>query len=113
MEEYQTEEKQHVLEKQYTSDTGHQDGDLPYRMQITYQDGGPSYLVNDYFPHLHFQTAAALADENYDHLIEYWGTRETELTDLDTDSENIDSLVSEGAVDNIRELDLDQSLGLR
>jgi hypothetical protein len=51
-------------------------------MQITYEDGGPSYYVNNYFPHFHYQASAALADEDYDLLVEYWGTRDTDLEDL-------------------------------
>jgi len=107
LEEYQAEEKRHVLEEEYTSDISHQDGDLPYRMQVTYQDGGPSYYVNDYFPHLHYQTAAALADENYDLLLDYWGTRDTSLEDLEIESEAVNTLIEDGAVDSISKLDLD------
>ena len=106
LEEYQTEEKRHVLKKQYASDISHQDGDLPYRMQITYEDGGPSYHVNEYFPHLHFQAGAVLADENYDLLTEYWGSRNTTLEDLEVESESIQMLIEEGAVDNIEEFRL-------
>ena len=102
--EYRAEEKRHVLEEEYTSDISHQDGDLPYRMQVTYEDGGPSYFVNDYFPHLHYQTAATLADENYDHLVEYWGTRETSLTDLDAESKAIKKISREGAFDQFADV---------
>jgi hypothetical protein len=73
-------------------------------MQITYEDGGPSYYVNDYFPHFHYQASAALADEDYDLLIEYWGTRDTGLEDLETRSEHIDTLIEEGAADNVSKL---------
>ena len=104
LEEYQAEEKRHVLEEEYTSDISHQDGDLPYRMQLTYEDGGPSYYVNGYFPHLHYQTAAALANENYDLLIEYWGTRQTSLTDLETESEAVKELSREGAFDQFSDV---------
>ena len=107
LKEYQAEEKRHVLEEEYTSDISHQDGDLPYRMQVTYEDGGPSYYVNDYFPHFHFQSAAVLADENYDLLVDYWGTRDTTLEDLDTESEEIETLVEGGAVEDIRRFDFD------
>lgn len=69
--EYELAERQHVYRETYFSDTSHQDGNLPYRMQITYQDGGPSYLVNDYFPHFHYQTAALLAGQDYNLLAEY------------------------------------------
>jgi len=75
-------------------------------MQITYQDGGPSYYVNDYFPHLHYQTAATLADQDYDLLVEYWGTRNITLEDLEIRSKEIETLVEGGAVDNISELNL-------
>lgn len=92
------------MEEEYTSDVSHQDGDLPHRMQITYEDGGPSYYVNEYFPHFHYQASAALADENYDLLVEYWGTRDTSLEDLKTESENIDTLIEEGAADNVSKL---------
>jgi hypothetical protein len=94
------------LEEEYTSDVSHQDGDLPHRMQITYEDGGPSYYVNDYFPHFHYQASAALADEDYDLLIEYWGTRDTGLEDLETESQTLEKL-REGAAENISELGLD------
>jgi len=94
-----------VLEEEYSSDISHQDGDLPYRMQITYEDGGPSYHVNEYFPHLHFQAAAVLADEDYDLLID-WGTRDTYLDDLEGESEAIDALTREGGISSIEELGL-------
>jgi predicted lipid-binding transport protein (Tim44 family) len=91
-----------VLEEEYTSDTSHQDGSLPYRMQITYDDGGPSYHVNEYFPHFHYQAGAALADENYDLLQEYWGSNEIDsLKDLNCSSELMDELVEEGAVESL------------
>ena len=94
-----------MLEEEYSSDISHQDGDLPYRMQITYEDGGPSYHVNEYFPHLHFQAAAVLADEDYDLLID-WGTRDTYLDDLEGESEAIDALTREGGISSIEELGL-------
>jgi len=75
-------------------------------MQITYKDGGPSYYVNDYFPHFHYQTGAALADHDHDRLTEYWGTENTSLADLEVESDAIDTLIEEGAVDNIGKLDL-------
>ena len=91
-----------MLEEEYTSDTSHQDGSLPYRMQITYEDGGPSYHVNEYFPHFHYQAGAALADENYDLLQEYWGSNEIDsLKDLNCSSELMDELVEEGAVESL------------
>jgi len=91
-----------VLEEEYTSDTSHQDGSIPYRMQITYEDGGPSYHVNEYFPHFHYQAGAALADENYDLLQEYWGSNEIDsLKDLNCSSELMDELVEEGAVESL------------
>ena len=74
-------------------------------MQITYEDGGPSYHVNEYFPHLHFQAAAVLADEDYDLLID-WGTRDTYLDDLEGESEAIDALTREGGISSIEELGL-------
>jgi hypothetical protein len=80
--EYSLDERSHIIKREYTSDTSHQDGDLPYRMQITYRDGGPSYLVNDYFPHFHYQIGAALADDDYDLLIKYWGAENVRLDDL-------------------------------
>jgi len=76
-------------------------------MQITYEDGGPNYHVNEYFPHFHYQAGAVLADEDYDLLTEYWETRDIRLEDLDTESEAIDTLIEEGAVDSISKLDLD------
>jgi hypothetical protein len=72
-------------------------------MQITYRDGGPSYYVNDYFPHLHFQAAATLADENYDHLVE-WATEDQGLKELKTESEAVELLSQEGAADSISDL---------
>lgn len=102
--EYQAEEKRHVLEEEYTSDISHQDGDLPYRMQLTYEDGGPSYYVNDYFPHFHYQTAATLADQDYDLLVEYWGTRNTTLEDLEVKSNAIKELSIEGAFDQFPDI---------
>jgi len=101
--EYELDERNHVLEEDYTSDVSHQDGDLPYRMQITYRDGGPSYHVNDYFPHLHFQAAAALANSNYDHLVE-WSSENHGLEEFKTESEAIEILLSEGAADSISDL---------
>lgn len=77
-------------------------------MQISYEDGGPSYFVNDYFPHFHYQASAVLADEDYDLLIEYWGTRKTNLEDLETESQALEKLEDEGAVKNISELELDE-----
>lgn len=77
-------------------------------MHITYRDGGPSYYVNDYFPHLHFQAAAALTNENYDHLIE-WSTEEEGLKELKTESEAVELLSQEGAADDIEDLGLLQS----
>lgn len=104
---YELDERDHVLEQEYTSDVSHQDGDVPYRMQITYQNGGPSYFVNDYFPHFHYQASAAPADEDYDLLIEYWGTRDTDLEDLETESQALEKLREDGAANNISELGLD------
>ena len=77
-------------------------------MQITYEDGGPSYHTNDYFPHLHFQASAALADENYDLMID-WGTAYQALEDVPTEAESIDGLVNKGAVSDIDELELGSS----
>jgi hypothetical protein len=106
--EYELNERNHVLEQKYTSNVSHQDGNLPYRMQITYQNGGPSYHINDYFPHLHYQTGATLANEDYNQLIE-WGSHESKtLEDLKTESEALEKL-KQGAVDNISELELDES----
>ncbi|RCU47005.1 hypothetical protein DU504_06620 [Haloplanus salinus] len=76
-------------------------------MQISYEDGGPSYFVNDYFPHFHYQASAVLADEEYDLLIEYWGTRDTDLGDLETESQAFEKLREDGAANNISELGLD------
>jgi hypothetical protein len=73
-------------------------------MQITYEDGGPSYQLNDYFPHFHYQTGVVLADESYDLLTEYWGTRDSSLDDLEVKSGQIDTLGEEGAVDDISKL---------
>lgn len=87
--------------QEYTSDISHQDRGLPYRMQITYENGGPSYFVNEYFPHLHYPTAATLAHGNYDILIEYWGTRDTKLADLEAESNAIKGLSREGAFDQL------------
>jgi len=57
--------------------------------------------------HFHYQAGAVLAHEDYDLLTEYWGTRDIRLEDLDTESEAIDTLIEEGAVDSISKLDLD------
>ena len=104
--EYYLDERSHVYDSEYTSDTSHQDGDLPYRMQITYRDGGPSYYVNDYFPHFHYQAGAVLADEDYDLLTEYWGTRETSLEDLELKSQALEKLREDGATHKIEDLGL-------
>jgi len=104
--EYYLDERSHVYDEEYTSDISHQDGDLPYRMQITYRDGGPSYYVNDYFPHFHYQAGAVLADEDYDLLTEYWGNRETSLEDLELESQALEKLREDGATDNIEDLGL-------
>ena len=102
-------ERTHVFEEEYTSDVSHQDGDLPHRMQITYEDGGPSYYVNDYFPHFHYQASAALADENYDLLIEYWGTDESrELTELEAELVIPEDSGEGGAAGDIPEFELDE-----
>ena len=77
-------------------------------MQITYRDGGPSYYVNDYFPHFHYQTAAELAGEDYELLIEYWGKREnTDLDDLVAGSDVTNALTEESRINSTGELDLD------
>jgi hypothetical protein len=76
-------------------------------MQVTYRDGGPSYYVNEYFPHFHYQTGAMLADHDYDLLVEYWGTENTSFDSLEVESDPIDTLVEEGAVDDISKLNLD------
>ena len=76
-------------------------------MQISYQNGGPSYYLNEYFPHFHYHVSAALADEDYDLLIEYWGTRDTDLEDLETESQALEKLREDGAAKNISELGLD------
>jgi len=76
-------------------------------MQISYEDGGPSYFVKDYFPHFHYQASAVLADQDYDLLIEYWGTRDTGLEDLETESQAFEKLRQAGAADKISELGLD------
>jgi hypothetical protein len=102
--EYNLDEREHMLDKEYRSDVSHQDGSLPHRMQITYRNGGPQYDTVDYFPHFHFQAAAALADENYDLLQEYWGSNEADsLDDLETGSELIDELAEDGAVESLCE----------
>lgn len=75
-------------------------------MQITYRGGGPSYYVNEYFPHFHYQTGATLSDHDYDLLVEYWGTENTSFDSLEVESDPIDTLVEEGAVDDISKLDL-------
>jgi hypothetical protein len=75
-------------------------------MQITYEDGGPSYHVNEYFPHFHYQAGAALADENYDLLQEYWGEENISLSDLQVESYAVDTLEEQGAVDNITEINI-------
>ena len=98
--EYRVNERRHVLEEEYSTDVTHQDGDLPYRMQITYEDGGASYHVNDYFPHLHFQAAAVLADQDYDSLVD-WGSRYESLDDFGNESAAIDRLIDEGAVEEL------------
>jgi hypothetical protein len=73
-------------------------------MQITYRNGGPQYDTVDYFPHFHFQTAAALANENYDLLQQYWGSNEADnLNDLETGSKLIDELTEDGAVESLYE----------
>ena len=73
-------------------------------MQITYEDGGPSYYVNDYFPHFHYQASAVLADEDYDLLTEYWGTRETDLEELEAKSNAVKELLIEGAFDQFADV---------
>lgn len=80
--EYELAERRHVYRDEYVSDTSHQDGDLPYRMQITYRDGGPSFYVNDYFPHFHYQTAATLASQDYDLLVGFFSDGNIDLQDL-------------------------------
>jgi len=63
----------------------------------------------DYFPHFHFQAAAALANENYDLLQEYWGSEEpVELTELLYESHAVEKLENRGAVETISDLELDQ-----
>ena len=74
-------------------------------MQITYEHGGASYHINDYFPHLHFQAGAALADQDYDHLID-WSTENIPLQEFDVEAEVIELLSREGASDDTRELNL-------
>lgn len=89
-------------DREYTSDTGHQDGSLPYRMQITYEDGGPQYDTVEYFPHFHFQAAYALAREDYDLLAEYWGSPEVDsLEDLEAESALVAGLAEQGAVQSL------------
>jgi hypothetical protein len=74
-------------------------------MQVTYNGAGPTYLVNDYFPHYHYQTGYVLANLNYDLLIDYWGTdANLELAELDVDSRALDTLVMDGAVEDVFEL---------
>jgi len=75
-------------------------------MQITYEDGGASYYVNDYFPHLHFQAGAALADESYDYLID-WGVEYQCLSDVEFESDSLDKIVNGGAVEDTSYLDLE------
>ena len=75
-------------------------------MQISYQNGGPSYYLNEYFPHFHYQASAVVADENYDLLIEYWGTRDTNLEDLETESQALEKLKKDGAAKNISDLNI-------
>lgn len=74
-------------------------------MQVTYRDGGPSYYVNDYFPHLHYQAAAALADQNYDHLIK-WGNEYDSLQEADPRSKSLNKLAKTGAISDIGDLDI-------
>jgi len=76
-------------------------------MQITYRDGEPSYYVNDYFPHFHYQTGALLVDHDYELLTEYWGTENLSSEDLEVESDPVETLAEGGAVGNIGKLDLD------
>jgi hypothetical protein len=48
-----------------------------------------------------------LADHDYDLLVEYWGTENTSFDSLEVESDPIDTLVEEGAVDDISKLNLD------
>lgn len=68
-------------------------------MQVTHRGGGPQYDTVEYFPHFHFQTGYALADENYDLLTEYWGSQNVDsLGDIGAESDLIGELAEEGAV---------------
>jgi len=91
------------LEQEYSSNVSHQDGDVPYRLQVTYRDGGPSYYINDYFPHLHYQAAATLADQDYDELIN-WSNKNYYFREVDISSEPFEKLKREGAVENVNDL---------
>ena len=74
-------------------------------MQLTYEDGGPSYYVNRYFPHLHYQTAATLADLNYDYLVE-WSSENAGLEEFKNESEAVQHLSQRGAAYDIGDLDI-------
>jgi hypothetical protein len=75
-------------------------------MQITYENGGPSYHTNEYFPHLHYQAAATLANQNYDQLIK-WRAEYDTLQDIDPSSKPLEKLAKEGAVDEISNFDFE------
>ncbi|TQQ82999.1 hypothetical protein EGH24_06080 [Halonotius terrestris] len=74
-------------------------------MQITYENGGPSYQVNEYFPHLHYKAAATLANQNYDQLIK-WGNEYDSLQEADPSSEPLEKLAARGANSDIGDLDI-------
>lgn len=75
-------------------------------MQITYENGGPSYHVNEYFPHLHYQAAATLANQNYDDLIR-WGVEYHCLAGVEFGSDSLEELINSGAVEDVSYLDLE------
>ncbi|NLV13231.1 hypothetical protein [Haloarcula argentinensis] len=104
--EYFLDEEQHIRKEEYSSDVSHQDGNLPYRMQISHVDGGPSYLVNDYFPHFHYQAGYTLASESYDLMIEYWGEENVCLGDLEVESIAVEQLLDRGAEKSLSYLKL-------
>lgn len=74
-------------------------------MQISYIDGGPSFDVVDYFPHFHHQAGYVLAAEDYDAMVEYFSDEDLGLEDLDVDSPAVDTLMEDGAIHSLDDLE--------
>ncbi|MFB1064895.1 hypothetical protein [Natrinema sp. H-ect4] len=64
---------QHSIHEEYVSDGEFQDGDVPFGMYLTFEDGGPQFQIEEpYRAPWHRDKAIELLDDSYEALLEYF-----------------------------------------